>query len=145
MNMLRNWTAVVLLLCASWAGAQERAYKEGTVTVVTSVKVVDGQFENYMRYLAANWRPVNEEAKKAGEIVDYHVYGANPRSPQEPDMYLVVTYPNMAAFDGMDARMEPILAKLTKQTMQQREDASGKRVVMRTILGSEMLRELVFK
>ena len=49
MNMLRNWTAVVLLLCASWAGAQERAYKEGTVTVVTSVKVVDGQFENYMR------------------------------------------------------------------------------------------------
>jgi len=60
-------------------------------------------------------------------------------------MYLVVTYPNMAAFDGMDARMEPILAKLTKQTMQQREDASGKRVVMRTILGSEMLRELVFK
>ena len=145
MNMLRNWTAVVLLLCASWAGAQERVYKEGTVTVVTSVKVVDGQFENYMRYLAANWRPVNEEAKKAGEIVDYHVYGANPRSPQEPDMYLVVTYPNMAAFDGMDARMEPILAKLTKQTMQQREDASGKRVVMRTILGSEMLRELVFK
>ena len=70
---------------------------------------------------------------------------ANPRRAEDPDLYLVVSYPNMAAFDGMDEKMEPIASKITKQSLQQRDDASGKRTVMRTIMGSEMLRELEFK
>ncbi len=145
MNGLRACFALVLLLCVGWVGAQERAYKNGAVTVVTSVKVVDGQFENYMRYLSGNWRAINEEARKAGLVLDYHVFGANPRRAEDPDLYLVVSYPNMAAFDGMDEKMEPIASKITKQSLQQRDDASGKRTVMRTIMGSEMLRELEFK
>ena len=73
------------------------------------------------------------------------MYGAQAHNPNEADLYLVTTYPNMAAFDGMDAKMDPILAKVTKMNYKQADEASGKRMVMRTLLGSEMLRELVFK
>ena len=134
--------AALLSLAAIPAFAQDRAWQEGPVTNVTAVKVVDGQFENYMDYLDKNWKVVMEEAKKAGYVTEYHVYGATPHNPQEADLYLVVTYPNMAMLDGMDKKMEPIQQKVLKMNVRQADEASGKRVVMRTILGEELLREI---
>ena len=137
--------AMLLSLVAVPAFAQDSAYTEGTVTNVSAIKVVDGQFENYMDYLSKNWRPVMEEAKKAGYVLDYHVYGAQAHNPQEADLYLVVTYPNMAMLDDMAKKMDPIAEKVTKMNPRQADEASGKRTVMRTLLGDELLRELVLK
>jgi hypothetical protein len=146
MKHVRGWLLGSLLAMAALPGwAQERPYKEGPVTVITSVKVVDGQFENYMTYLNGNWRRVMDEAKKAGVISDYHVYGAEAHNPQEPDLYLVVTYPNMASMDGLNEKMEPIMTKVTKMNFRQADEASGKRTVMRNLVGEMMVRELVFK
>jgi competence protein ComGC len=136
---------VLLVLLAVPALAQERPYKDGPVTIVTSVKLVDGQFENYMAYLDANWRRVMEESKKAGLVTEYHVYGTQAHNPNEPDLYLVVTYPNMATFDGLDAKMDPISEKVTKMNFKQADEASGKRTVMRNIMGEMMVREMLFK
>jgi L-rhamnose mutarotase len=139
----------IVLLCLSLfaapAFAQDSAYTEGSVTQVSSIKVADGQFENYLAYLQKNWKAVMEEAKKAGYVVDYHVYSAQAHNPQEPDLFLVVTYPNMAMLDGMQAKMAPIMKKVTNQTVKEADEASGKRVVMRELMGSELLRELVLK
>lgn len=148
MKRTRLWCAALccaFLLFATAAGAQERPYKDGPVTVVTSIKVVDGQFENYMDFLNTSWRRIQEEAKAAGMVLEYHVMGAQPHDPDEADLYLVVTYPNMATFDDMDKKMDPIAAKVTKMSIKQQDEASGKRTAMRTILGQQLLRELVFK
>ena len=144
MNIFRAWCAIAVLALAGVATAQDRAYTDGPVTVVTSVKIVDGQYENYMKYLAGNWRRAMEASKEAGILMDYHVFNASPRRADDADVYLVETYPNMATFDGLTQRMDPIMAKVMKMNLAQREEASGKRTVMRTILGSEMLREVVF-
>ena len=146
MKRFRIWVAILAIaLAASPAFAQERAYKDGPVVIVTAVKIVDGQFENYMDYLQGNWKRVMEESKTAGIVSDYHVYGAQAHNPDEADLYLVVSYPNMAALDNMDQKMEPIMAKVMKMNVKQRDEASGKRTVMRNILGEELLRELVLK
>lgn len=142
------YTGLLCLLLAVIAApvfAQQRPYADGPVIIVNAIKVVDGQFENYMAYLNNNWRPSMQAAKEAGIVTEYHVYGAQAHNPNEADLYLVVTYPNMATFDGMDEKMDPIMAKVTKMNYKQADEASGKRMVMRTLLGQEMLRELVFK
>ena len=141
------WLAAGLLLLslAAPAFAQDRAWSEGPVTNVSSIRVVDGQFENYMDYLSKNWKPVMEEAKKAGYVLSYSVFSAAPKTPQEPDLYLVVTYPNMATLDGMFEKMQPIQQKVTKLTYREADEASGKRVVMRQLLGEELLREIELK
>lgn len=136
---------VLLAVAAVPAIAQERPYADGPVIVVSAIKVLDGQFENYMAYLNGTWRKVQEASKEAGLVTEYHVYSAQARNPNEADLYLVVTYPNMAAFDGIDEKMDPIMAKVTKLNYRQADEASGKRTVMRTVLGQELLRELVFK
>ena len=145
MNRRHAWLAAGLLLLSSFAVpafAQDRAWAEGAVTQVSSIKIVDGQFENYMEYLSKNWKPIMEEAKKAGYVLDYAVYAASAHNPQEPDLFLVVTVPNMAMLDGMDKKMDPIAQKVTSQGVRERDEASGKRVVMRTLMGEELLREI---
>jgi hypothetical protein len=137
--------AGLLSLLALPAVAQERAWSEGPVTNVSAIKIVDGQFENYMEYLSKNWKVVMEEAKKAGYVLDYHVYGAQAHNPQEADVYLVVTYPNMAMLDGMDQKMQPIQEKVTKMNVRQADEASGKRTLMRTLMGEELFREINLK
>ncbi len=145
MNAFKVCGAITLLAIAGLAGAQERPYTEGAVLAVTSVKVMDGQSENYMRFLDGTYKASMEASKKAGVILDYSVFSASPRKPEDADLYLVVTYPNMAMLDGLDAKMEPIMSSVTKMNVMQRDEASGKRTVMRTILGTELIRELKLK
>lgn len=145
MKAFRVLGAVLLLAVAGLAGAQERRYTEGAVLAVTSVKVMDGQTENYMKFLDGSYKASMEAAKKAGLIMDYSVFSASPRKADDADLYLVVTYPNMAMLDGLDDKMEPIMSSVTKMNLGQRDEASGKRTVMRTIMGTELIRELKLK
>lgn len=145
MKGFRIFAAGVLLTVAAAASAQDRSYTEGHVSAVTSVKVMDGQFENYMRYLDTTYKASMEAAKKAGLILDYEVVAGAPRRPEDADLYLIVTYPNLAALDGIDDKMEPVMRKVTSMNSAQRDEASGKRTVMRTILGTELVRELTLK
>jgi hypothetical protein len=146
MNRLHaSLLCLLLAVVAVPASAQERPYTDGPIIIVSAGKVMDGQFENYMAFLNGTWRPMMQASKDAGIVSDFHVYGAQAHNPNEADLYLVTTYPNMAAFDDIDAKMDPIMAKVTKMNYKQADEASGKRTVMRTLLGEQMLRELVFK
>ena len=145
MNKIRACCAVALLAVAGMASAQELPYSEGPVVVVTAVRIMDGQFDNYMQYLQGTYKPVMEAQKTAGNVLGYSVMDASPRSPDDADMYLVVTYPNMASFDGQRERMEPVAAKVTGKNRDQSTKASVERGKMREILGTQMLRELVLK
>ena len=136
----------LLCLLALPATAQEsRPFTQGPVIQVTDVRVMDGQFDNYMRYLQSTYKPLMEAQKKAGIIVDYGVYSRRPRSTQDGNMYLTVVYPNMAAFDGLDDRVEPISRKISGLTREQAAKAGVERASMRTILGSELIRTLELK
>jgi hypothetical protein len=146
MNRLHaSLLCLLLALVAVPASAQERPYSDGPIIIVSAVKVMDGQFENYMAFLNGTWRPMMQASKDAGIVSDFHVYSAQAHNPNEADLYLVTSYPNMAALDDIDAKTDPIMAKVTKMNYKQADEASGKRTVMRTLLGAEMLRELVFK
>jgi len=134
-----------MFACANVAAVQERDYTEGAVSVVTSVKIKDGQFDNYMAYLRKTYKPIMEEQKKAGIILDWAIYNASPRTPNDADLYLVVVYPNMASFDGLDDRAEPIVQKVAGLDRQQANKASADRTSMREITGSEIVRELKLK
>lgn len=124
---------------------EERNYTEGPVSAVTSVKIMDGQYENYLAYLVKTYKPLLEAQKEAGIILGYSIFDATARSPDEADLYLVVTYPNMASMDGLQAKTEPLQSKITGMNRSQAAAASADRTKMRTILGTELIRELILK
>jgi hypothetical protein len=143
MKRITMLIALVLLFVANAGLAQSpRGYTEGVVANVTAVRIHDGQFDNYMAYLGKTYKPLMEAQKEAGIIVDYFVYNAMPRSPQDPNMYLVVLYPNSASLDGLMDKTEPLMQKTIGQTRAQAQKASAERASMREILGTEQIREL---
>jgi L-rhamnose mutarotase len=129
---------------ANAAVAADRPYTEGTVSVVSSIRTEPGMFATYMKYLSTTYKQLMEENKKAGNIVDYAIYQATPRGPTDPDLYLIVTYKNMAALDGLSDKMDVIQEKIigSQEVRDQQMIARGK---MRTQLGSQMLRQLILK
>jgi hypothetical protein len=135
----------LLFALALPAHAQSLPYTEGAVLEVTEVRVKDGQFDNYMQYLQERYKPMMEAQKKAGIIVDYGIYGRQPRSPDDADMYLTVVYANMGALDNMRERVDPLMVEVTGQNSAQANKAYADRGSMRTILGSELIRELRLK
>ena len=126
------------------AAAADRPYTEGTVTNVSAIRTMPGMFDDYMAWLAGPYKQAMEAQKAAGVIVSYAVYVTVPRSPEDPDIYLLTTYKNMAALDDLSARLDPIYEKL-QGSMAEQNKAYIERGKMRTVLGDEMIRQMVLK
>lgn len=136
-----------ILAAFSMAGAAfaaDEPYSDGPVTMVSSLRTNPGMHDTYLRYLASTYKTNMEAAKKAGIILDYRVYETQPRSPNEPNLYLTVTYKNMAALDGLDERMEPIM-QASFGDQKARDSASVDREKMRHMIGQELIREVTLK
>jgi hypothetical protein len=101
-------------------------------------------FDDYMAWLAGPWKQMMEAQKAAGIILSYEVDLAFPRGPKDPDLYLITEYKNMAAFDNLDERAEPIMEKVLGNRQKANADAVA-RGRIRTVLGSEIVRKLELK
>jgi hypothetical protein len=67
-----------------------------------------------------------------------------PRKPGDPDLYLVTVYKNMAALDGLDDRTDAIQEKIYGTPAEQ-DAKTIERGKLRTLVGSEYVRELILK
>jgi NAD(P)H-nitrite reductase large subunit len=119
-------------------------FNDGPVVNVSAIRTVDGHFDDYMHWLATGFKKQEEAAKKAGLIVGYHVYTAEPRGPNDPDVYLVVEYKNWAALDGIGAKFDALTTQ-TEGSVQKADDAQVARAKIRTVLGSETIQEALLK
>ena len=146
MRTVSRWLILLGLLCgtvAAWA-EEERTYTDGAVLSVGYIRTKYGMFDEYMKYLAGPYKRLMEEQKKAGTIVDYGVYQAYPRNPNEPDIILTVVYKNWAALDGLRDRVDPMMKRVFGSM-----DAASKGAVdrdkVREALGGAFLQELKLK
>jgi hypothetical protein len=118
-------------------------YDEGPVTEVTYLKIEYGHFDEYVDWLNSTWKPLNEAKKKAGLIIDYRVYTARPRMPEEPNVIFMITYPNMAALDRRAEEYE-IAVEMIGSAKEQ-DAARIARSAYRKRLGTELIREVLLK
>ena len=108
-SILHLFTAILFAIASPAVIAQDTLpYKDGAVVIVTSVRTQPGKFNEYFRYLSGPYSQIMEQAKKEGVVTSYSFFGAQPKSPDEPDLYLVETYPNMAVFDTITDKMTAI-------------------------------------
>jgi hypothetical protein len=139
-----NAALVTCVLAASSALAEDHPYSEGPVVNIASIRTEYGKFDDYMNYLNTTWKKSQEAAKKAGHIVDYRVLSAEPRTPADPDLYLVVTYKNWAALDGALEKGDAITLAV-EGSLDAANKAAVDRGKMRTVLGSQTMQELLLK
>ena len=132
-----------LTTLAAWA-EESRPYTEDTVSTVNSIRTKPGMRDAYMKWLDTSWKTLMEDQKKAGIIVDYAVYEVTPRTSQDPDLFLVVSYKNMGALDNLEDRTEPMMKKLFN-SRDQANKAAAERESLREVIGSQLIRHLILK
>ena len=122
----------------------ERHYTDGPVTEVDSIHVEYGHFEEYIDWLNSTWKPTMEAMKKAGLIIDYKVLRLTPKSPDQPNIYLWITFKNGAAALDKGVELEEVAKKVIGNTESQNK-ARVARNEYRKFLGIEFVRELMLK
>jgi hypothetical protein len=136
--------AAAVMAGSSLAMADDKPYTEGHVVNVSYIRTEYGHTEDYLKFLDGNWKKEMEASKAAGLIVDYKVYSVEPRGPNDPDIYLVTTYKNWAALDGLSDKSDAIASKIYGSVVKSDEGAVERGKIRRT-LGSETIQELVLK
>jgi hypothetical protein len=127
--------------------AQDSApYTEGSVWQVSFIKIKPGQDDEYLKSLKTSWQTIADEMKKEGYIVSSKILYGQSASPQDFDLILMFEVKNMAALDGYRAKEDAVLQKVFGSNFEQAsKDLAAKRVEMREIYGSKLLREITLK
>ena len=85
-----------------------------------------------------------DATKKAGLIIDYKVFSASPKSPDQPNIILMITFENGAA--ALDKRIElEEVADEVIGSIEVQNKARVSRSDYRKVLGTELIRELILK
>ncbi len=135
---------IALVTLGSVAVAADRPYTEGNVVNVSAIRTQPGMFDEYMKYVAGPYKQLMDEQQKAGIIVSWAAYSVMPQGPDDPDLYLITTYKNMAALDGLDAKVDPITEKVFG-SLDKSTSAAIDREKIRKLMGDQMMRQLVIK
>ena len=137
--------AALAVIGAGLVRAQSDApYTEGPVWTITMVKTKAGMTDDYLKALAKIYKSTNDEMKKQGLIMDYKILIGNDATPQDFDILLMVEFKNMAAFDGLREKADPIADKILGNEDAQRQGAI-KRMEIREIMGNKLMREVTLK
>ena len=126
----------------------DRQYTNGPVTEVNYIQVEYGHFPEYIDWLNSTWKPTMEAMKKAGIIIDYKVFQASPKSPNEPNVFLYLTFKNLAAYGGDIGDKGIEEEYVARNVIGSTEFQNKKRVergVYRKVLGTELIREVILK
>jgi hypothetical protein len=143
--LLTAITCAFALGTASLCLAQSDApYTEGSVWTITMVKTKPGMDDDYLKMLAKIYKQASDEAKKQGIISDYKILVGNASTPQDYNILLMQQFPNMAAFDGLRDKLDPIDKKIQGSLEAQRQGAA-KRMEVREIMGDKLMREVTLK
>ena len=127
------------------ARAQDvRHYSEGPVTEVDYIQVEYGHFEEYIEWLNSTWKPTMEAYKRAGLIIDYKVLKLTPKSPDQPNISLYITFKNGAAALDKGVELEDVAKKVIGSTEVQNKARVG-RNEYRKVLGTEYVREIILQ
>ena len=142
---IATYVALTALACTSvTVFADDHSYTEGQVVNVARIRTVDGKFDDYMKWLDTTWKQQQEAAKKAGYLISYEVMTVEPRTPEDPDLFLITRYKNWAALDGALAKSDEI-AKQVEGSVAASNKAQFERAAIRRVLGSSTMQVLDLK
>jgi hypothetical protein len=119
-------------------------YNEGPVWTLTMIKTKTGLSDEYIKQITGTVKPVYDEEKKQKIILDYKILNGEASNPHDFNILILVEYPNMAAFDSLRDKMDPVIAKVMGSE-EQRRDLAVKRLDIREILGTKTMREITLK
>jgi len=140
-KLLIGAAALAILATSTPSLAQQSSVKPGPLWTAARIDVEDGQYENYMDWLAKVWVPNQEFAKSQGWVNDYYILDNINGRDGEPDIILISRFNDFPTPAEIERR-NGIMNERMKQDDHSAEAASGQRGKMRRLMGSILYREV---
>lgn len=137
--------ALTLAAVATPLTAQNPHYNNGPVWRVIYVNVKTGMGDQYWNDLNQNFRPIYDDFKKQGWVVDYKFY-TNPvtEHPDDWNVAIAIEYKDWGTIDEM-AEKATTIAEKHYGSHQASIDAAKKRAEFSTTIRSSLAREVTLK
>ena len=123
---------------------EEPPFIGGDYWEVTGIKIADGAGLKYARWLAGEWRKNSEFAQSQGWIKNFMVISNVHARADEPDLYLIRVFENMATVAEGEKRREKYMA-WAKKSMDKMASESGNRAEYRTVMSTSLLQHMKFR
>ncbi len=136
--------AVAIAFMGLCRAQSDAPYTEGPVWTITTVKTKAGMSDEYLKGIAKTFKGAFDEAKKQGLIMDYKILLGDAATPQDFNILLMVESKNMAALDNAREKFDPIARKI-EGTPDQQLATQTKRLDIREIMGTKLMREITLK
>jgi hypothetical protein len=136
--------AMFVITFSTGSFAQERTYQSGSEWVVSFVQIKNGMNRDYLNSLKTTWKAVQDEGIKQGLILSYKVFEGNASNPDDWQIMLMVEYKNLASMEGNEDKWDAIQKKVVGNEEDQKK-LRDMRVNMRTMYGTKLLKEIVYK
>ncbi len=135
----------VALMFAAPVFAQNPNFDSGPIWRVTYFHLKPGQGDAFWSDFRAHGKPILEEQKKQGLILDFKAF-TNPvtDSPNDWDVAIATLYANWAALDQLDSKAAPIMVK-HYGSREAAFEAARKRSEIREVVASHLAREVMPK
>jgi hypothetical protein len=145
MTMKKLYGLVVFVLLLAPALFAQEHYTEGPIWRVSLVRVKPTQMDAYLTSLRQSSKPLLEEEKREGVIMDYKFFLKQTKNnPEDWDVCLAIEYKNHAAMDGLTAKGEAARDKILGGKTQGQQ-VTEKRAEIRELVSSELLQEIFLK
>jgi L-rhamnose mutarotase len=134
----------LLLLGASVFAQVTRPTHEGTVWTLSFIHVKPGMNSAYEKYLASDWKKMEDDLKAAGITLSYKVITTEAHSPTDWDLMLMVEYKDMASREANADKADALLQKMfggDEKVMQGFKDRSE----IREVIGTRVAREMILE
>ncbi len=143
--MKKFYASVVFALLLAPALFAQEHYTEGPIWRVTLISVKPAHMDEYLTSLRKSAKPIYEEMKQQGTIMDYKVFLKETKNnPEDWDLCIAVEYKNHAAMDGLAAKGEAARDKILGGKSQAQQ-INEKRGEYREIVSSELMQEIYLK
>lgn len=152
---MKKLALLTILLCCSLGFVQQTQaqenYTEGPVWVINYYRTKPGKFDEYMKYLRANYLKNVVKQKQAGIIVDSKIL-VNPAvsGPDDWDVAVAYLYSdfgrlnyNQAVEDQIEKISAEISGERSKEKRENKIDAT--RMPLRDYIRTRFLREITLK
>jgi hypothetical protein len=127
--------------------AQDSApYTEGSVWQASFIKIKTGQDDDYFKSLKTSSQALVDEGKKEGYILSSKILYGEAANPEDFQLILMIELKNMAALDGFRTKEDAALKQVFGANFEQAsKDLAAKRVEIREIYGTKLMREITLK
>jgi len=142
---VRTSMFVMTLFVAVVGFSQNPNYDMGPVWRVTYYNIRPGQGDAFWKDFRENLKPIYEQAKKEGWLLDYKAWvNFTTDSPHDWDVAVGTLVPNWAALDQIDAKAGSLVTKHygSREAML---DAAKRRNDIREVVASKVAREVMPK